>query len=81
MNRNKEPYEWTDKIPKDDPDFQGLLEEEEEVAVDPDITTGLPGVMLDDEIDYTAAVVEDNEPNFRDLAAIALNNVGIDPQE
>jgi hypothetical protein len=81
VNRNKEPYEWTDKIMEDDPDFQGLLEEEEEVAVHPDIMAELPGVMLEDEMDDTAAVVEDNEPDFWDLDAIALNNAGIDPQE
>jgi hypothetical protein len=21
MNRNKEPYKWTDEVPEDDPDF------------------------------------------------------------
>ncbi len=47
----------------------------------PDITAELPGVMLEDEMDDTAAVVEDNEPDFWDLDAIALNNAGIDPQE
>jgi hypothetical protein len=70
-----------DEITEDDPKFQGLLEEEEEVAVYPDITAELPGVMLEDEMDDTAAVVEDNEPDFWDLDAIALNNAGIDPQE
>jgi hypothetical protein len=70
-----------DKIPEDDPNFQGLLEEEEEVAVHPDIMAELPGVTLDDKMDNTAAVVEDKYPDFRDLAAIALDNVGIDPQE
>ncbi len=81
VNHNKEPYEWTDEIPEDDPHFQGLLEEEEEVAVHPDIMAELPGVTLDDEMDDTAAVVEDEEPDFRDLAAIALDNAGMDPQE
>ncbi len=81
MNRNKEPYECTDEIPEDDPNFQGLLEEEEEVAVHPDITAELPGVTLEDKMDNTAAVVEDNKPDLRDLAAIALNNQWINPQE
>ncbi len=81
MNRNKEPYEWTDKIPEDDPDFQGRLEEEEEVAVHPDITAELPGVTLEDEMDNTMAVVEDDEPISRDLAVIALDYAEINPQE
>ncbi len=41
----------------------------------------LLGVALDDKMDDTAAVVEDEEPDFQDLAAIALDNAGIDPQE
>jgi hypothetical protein len=28
-DRSKEPYEWTDFIPEDDPKFQGLLEDDE----------------------------------------------------
>ena len=28
LNRWQEPYEWTDSVPEDDPEFQGLLEEE-----------------------------------------------------
>jgi hypothetical protein len=79
--QNKELYEWTDEIMEDDPDFQGLLEEEEEVAVHPDITVELPGVVMEDKMDDTAAVVEDDEPDFRDLAAITLNNAGINPQK
>jgi hypothetical protein len=81
VNRNKEPYEWMDKILENDPNFQEVLEEEEEVAIYPDITAELPGVMLEDEMDDTMAVVEGNKPNFQDLAAIALDNVWIDPQE
>ncbi len=46
----------------------------------PDILAELPGVTLEDEVDNTAAMVDDNEPNFRDFAAIALDNAGIDPQ-
>jgi hypothetical protein len=81
VNQNKERYELTDEILEDDPNFQGLLEEEEEVLVHPDITAELPGVVVEDEMDDTAAVVEEDELDFRDLAAIALDNVGIDPQE
>ena len=32
LNRRGEPYEWTDSVPDDDPEFQGLLEDEEEAA-------------------------------------------------
>jgi hypothetical protein len=27
-NRSGAPYEWTDSVPEDDPEFQGLLKEE-----------------------------------------------------
>jgi hypothetical protein len=32
--------------------------------------------MLEDEVDNTAAMVDDDKPNFRNLAAIALDNAG-----
>ena len=28
LNRNKEPFDWTDEVPDDDGEFQGLLGEE-----------------------------------------------------
>jgi hypothetical protein len=80
VNRNKEPFGWTDEVPEDDPGFQGLLEDEEEAAVYPDISAELPGVTLEDEVDNTAAMVDDDEPDFRKLAAITLDNTGINPQ-
>ncbi len=43
LNRQQQPYEWTDLIPEDDPEFQGLLEEEE-VAAYPDVSAEPPGV-------------------------------------
>ncbi len=46
-NRSKKPYKWTDSIPEDDPEFQGLLEDEEEPF--PDISAELPGVPLEEE--------------------------------
>ena len=46
----------------------------------PDILAELPGVTLEDEVDNTAAMVDDNEPNFHNFAAITLDNAGIDPQ-
>jgi hypothetical protein len=38
LNRRSEPYEWTEKVPEDDADFQGLLEDDEDAAVYPDIS-------------------------------------------
>ena len=46
-NRSKEPYEWTDSVPEDDPNFQGLLEDDE--APFPDISAELPGVPLEED--------------------------------
>ena len=43
----KEPYEWTDSVPEDDPNFQGLLEDDE--APFPDISAELPGVPLEED--------------------------------
>jgi len=28
LNPSKEPFSWTDSVPEDDPEYQGLLEEE-----------------------------------------------------
>ena len=76
LNRSKEPYEWTDIIPEDDLEFQGLLEEE---APFPDVSAELPGVILEEEEEGDYQVVT-NEPHpaFKTLAAAALDNAGID---
>jgi hypothetical protein len=79
LNHNKDPFDWTDEVPADDPAFQGLLEEEEGAAVYPDITAELPGVTLEDDLINHQAVVDDEKPNFRELATQALDNAGIDP--
>ncbi len=80
LNRRREPYEWMDTIPEDDPKFQGLLEDKEEAAY-PDISADLPGVELESkEVDY-AAVTDKPIPDFEQLAATVLNNAGIDPQD
>ena len=49
LNRRGEPYEGTDEVPEDDPDFQGLLDENEDTAVYPDVSAKLPGVELESE--------------------------------
>ncbi len=46
-DRSREPYDWTDSVPEDDPDFQGLLEDD--AAPFPDISAELPGVPLEEE--------------------------------
>ena len=76
LNRKREPYEWTDTVPEDDPEFQGLLEEP---APYPDVSAELPGVLLEDETaDMDLQVVTDDpEPDFAELAAAALDNAGI----
>ncbi len=67
-------------MPEDDPEFQGLLEEEEEGAY-PNISAEFLGVELEsEEADYLA-VTDEPEPDFEQLAATALDNAGIDPQD
>ena len=80
LNRRREPYEWTDAVPEDDPEFQGLLEDEEEAAY-PDISAEPPGVELESEETNFSIVTDDLEPDFKQLAAVALDNAGINPQD
>ena len=81
LNRHGEPYEWTDEVPEDDPDFQGLLDENEDTAVYPDVSAELPGVELESEERDFQTVTDKPEPDFRDLAGAALHNAGIDANE
>ena len=46
IDRLKEPCEWMNFVPEDDPKFQGLLEDDD--APFPDISAQLPGVPLED---------------------------------
>jgi hypothetical protein len=78
LNRRKVAYEWTDKVPKDDDDFQGLLENEEEAAPYPDIRAELPGVKLEAEEREFRMILDRPESDFWDMAAAALHNAGID---
>ena len=70
LGRSKEPYEWTDTFPEDDPKFQGLLEEEE--APFPKISAKIPGIPFEDDKDKFQVVTNKPEPAFEDLAAAAL---------
>ena len=64
-------------MPADNPAFQGLLKEEE--AVYPDITAELPEVPLEEEVVDHRAITDKDEPDFRVLAARALDNANINP--
>ena len=79
LNRNKEPFDWTDEVTDDDGEFQGLLGEE---APFPDISSELPGVILEDElVGPTTALEEEPEPAFEAQAAAALDNADIQVDE
>jgi hypothetical protein len=78
LNRQKEPYKWTNKVPEDDLEFQGLLEADaEEAAAYPNISAELPGVELTSKEDDYPAITEEPEADFQHLAAAALDNAGI----
>ncbi len=81
LDRRKEPYEWTDSVPEDNPEFQGLLDNEEEAPY-PEISAELPGVELDEEEerDFTP-VTDEPEADFRELAGAALHNAGINADD
>ena len=64
LNRRGEPYEWTDTIPEDDPDFQGLLDETDDTAVYPDVSAELPGVELESEERDFQTILDEPEPDF-----------------
>ena len=81
LNRQKQAYEWTDEVPKDDDFFQGMLEDEVDATPYPDISAELPGVELDKEEREFQTILDEPEPDFRDMAAAALHNAGIDSDE
>jgi hypothetical protein len=78
FNRQAEPYKWTDEVPENNAEFQGLLEKEEAASY-PDLSAEPPGVELECEEAVFNAITEEEEPDFQALAAAALNNAGIDP--
>jgi hypothetical protein len=73
-----EPYEWTNAVPEDKPEFQGLLEEEKPVAY-PEVSAKLTGVDLESEEADVQVVTDKPEPDFAELAVTALDNAGVDP--
>ena len=75
LNRRQEPYKWTNGVPEDDLEFQGLLKvDAEEAAAYPDISAKLPGVKLTSKKDDYPAITEEPEVDFQHLAAAALDN-------
>ncbi len=64
--------------PEDDPDFQGLLDEDEGTAAYPDISAELPGVELEAKEREYQTIMDEPEPDFWDLAGATLHNAGID---
>jgi hypothetical protein len=78
LNWQAELYEWTVGSPKDDPEFQGLLEDDE--APYQDIIAEFPLVELESEVaEFTVLSTNDPEPDFCNLATMALNNAGMNP--
>ncbi len=67
-------------MPEEDPKFQGLLKEEEPAAY-PKVSTELPGVELECEEEEFQVVTDKPVLDFANLAAMALDNAGIDPNE
>jgi hypothetical protein len=80
LNQRKEPFEWTDSLPKDDPEFQGLVENEDEAPF-LDVSAELPGVVLESEERDFTPITDEPEEDIRDLARAALHNAGIDPDQ
>jgi hypothetical protein len=81
LNRCGEPYKWMDKVPEDEPEFQGLLGETEDTAVFPDVSAELPGVALEEQKHNFQTITEEPKPDFRDLSEAVLHNAGIDADD
>jgi hypothetical protein len=64
LNRRGEPYQWTDKVPEDDPEFEGLLDKAADTVVYPDASAELPGVALKEQEHNFQTITEELEPNF-----------------
>ena len=67
LNRNKGPFDWTDEIPDNDGEFQGLLGEE---AHFPDISSELSGVILEDKLVGPTAAFASNAGSYSSLKAV-----------
>ena len=76
LDRRREPFAWTDEVPMDDPQFQGLLEPD---APYPDIPDDYPGMVQEEEGDGPQpAVQEEPDPNAEQLTNRALKKAGLE---
>ena len=78
LTRSKKPYEWTNIVPKGVPESQGLLKEE---APFPEMSAKLPGVPLEEDEEDFQVVTKEPAPDFKTLAAAALESAGIDTRD
>ena len=76
-NCRQELYKWTNEVPEDDLEFQGLLNNDKEMAVYPDISVELPGVELEEDAHKHQTVIDEPEADFCDPTNAALHNAGI----
>ncbi len=72
VNQRAKPYEWTDEVPADDSELQGLLKEDDNTALYSDSSAEPPGVELESEESDFQLITDGPEPNFCELAAAAL---------
>jgi hypothetical protein len=81
LNRKQELYEWTDEVSEDDPEFQGLLDIEEEMAVYPDISAELPGLDLEEDEQEYQMVTDKPRTRFLESRRRSLHNAGINAED
>jgi hypothetical protein len=67
-------------MPEDDPEFQVLLGEEEPAAY-PDVSVDLLGVELKYKDEDFQVMTNEPVPDFTELAAMALDNAGTNPNK
>ncbi len=61
LNCNKNPFSWSNKVPDDNPQFHGLLEDD---APYPNVARDLPGLVIEEgSVDDAGPIQEDPELN------------------
>jgi hypothetical protein len=78
LNRFKELYGWMDIIPDDNPEFQGLLEDEAPFL---NISAKFPGVPIEEEEEDFCVIANEPGPNFEDLVVVPLENARINTKD
>jgi hypothetical protein len=84
LNWWQEAFEWMVKVPKDNPEFQGLLENESSAAaIYLDVAAELPGLKVENDDDGQSlhVVLDDKELDFCNLATAASDIAGMDPAD